>query len=394
MYSAAPKGARACSSRKAVNVVLGGRPVACTWKTSKPRTSVVSRTVTSTRAFGIHAASCAEDGVRFSATTSGLAARAFPVATPIATATATKNLCLDIMCLPSSLGARPAPMGARPVGWAGRLAPAGADGQEKQSAGGVSASGWIRVAGVTVPIEAEAEVAAWHGVREPEHAGHERLFPRSGRGQPHFSHATGENPEAAVRSCVEGVPTLRTVSEWQSGALNAIRYRPRIDAARPATVVPEAVGRQGRRWASASRRGAVVWAVPFRLLWTGRRQFTGGASLLHRERAGGQRGSSPIIRIHDGDGLCPKILGVEYGAHDGPEAERAVSRNGPPRVQAPIHYPRRYLVLDVDVDDHARREARARDGVRGGVRDRARGGRAFVGGSGPRSSRQGRAGGQ
>src|SRR5439155_342610 len=158
---------------------------------------------------------------------------------------------------------------------------------------------------------------------------------------------------------VEGVPTLRTVSEWQSGALNAIRYRPRIDAARPATVVPEAVGRQGRRWASASRRGAVVWAVPFRLLWTGRRQFTGGASLLHRERAGGQRGSSPIIRIHDGDGPCPKIGGVEYGTHDRPEAERAVSRNRPPRVHAPIHYPRRYPVLDVDVDDHARRNARA-----------------------------------
>src|SRR5207247_3223162 len=222
--------------------------------------------------------------------------------------------------------------------------------------------------------------------------------PRSGRGQPHFSHATEENPEAAVRSCVEGVPTLRTVSEWQSGALNAIRYRPRIDAARPAeqmaTVVPEAVGRQGRRWASASRRGAVLRPVPFRLLWTGRRQFTGGASLLHRERAGGQRGSSPIIRIHDGDGLCPKIGGVEYGAHDRPEAERAVSRNRAPSVQPPISYPRRYFVLDVGVDDQSRRETRARDGVRGGVRDRARGGRAFVGGCSPRPSRQGRAGGQ
>src|SRR5438093_7532404 len=177
-----------------------------------------------------------------------------------------------------------------------------------------------------------------------------------------------------------------------SGTARASTPRAQRSKWRPSC--PRRSGGKDGGWASASRRGAVVWAVPFRLLWTGRRQFTGGASLLHRERAGGQRGSSPIIRIHDGDGLCPKILGVEYGAHDGPEAERAVSRNGPPRVQAPIHYPRRYLVLDVDVDDHARREARTRDGVRGGVRDRARGGRAFVGGSGPRSSRQGRAGGQ
>ena len=99
-----------------MNVALGGRPVPCTWKTSKPRTSVVSRTVTLTRASGIHAASCAEDGVRFSSTTSGLpggtlplscspgwaAARwdpAIPAATPIATATATRNVCLDILRL-------------------------------------------------------------------------------------------------------------------------------------------------------------------------------------------------------------------------------------------------------------------------------------------------------
>src|SRR5207247_9233339 len=119
--------------------------------------------------------------------------------------------------------------------------------------------------------------------------------------------APGAGSPSGSRSSTEA--RITTAGQSDGVALNAIRYRPRIDAARPAeqmaTVVPEAVGRQGRRWASASRRGAVVWAVPFRLLWTGRRQFAGGASLLHRERAGGQRGSSPIIRIHDGDGLCP-----------------------------------------------------------------------------------------
>src|SRR2546422_6266309 len=120
MYSAAPNGGPACSIRNVVNVVVGGRPVACTWKTSKPRRSVVSRTVTSTRASGIHAASCAEDGVRFSSTTSGLPGGSLPppcspgwaatwwdpgipAATPIATATATRSLCLDILRLLSTL---------------------------------------------------------------------------------------------------------------------------------------------------------------------------------------------------------------------------------------------------------------------------------------------------
>src|SRR5207247_2973616 len=89
-----------------------------------------------------------------------------------------------------------------------------------------------------------------------------------------------------------------------------------------------------------------------------------GASLLHRERAGSQRGSLRIVRIDDGDVLRPKIRGVVYGADDRREAERAVSSNRPPRVQRPVDYPRRYPVLDIDVDDHARAETRARDGVR------------------------------
>src|SRR5207244_7360030 len=92
--------------------------------------------------------------------------------------------------------------------------------------------------------------------------------------------------------------------------------------------------------------------------------FRGGASLLHRERTGSQRGRLPIIRIDDGDALRPKIQGVVYGADDRREAERTVSSNRPPRVQRPVDYPRRYLVLAIDVDDHARRETRARDGVR------------------------------
>src|SRR6266403_5748759 len=103
----------------------------------------------------------------------------------------------------------------------------------------------------------------------------------------------------------------------------------------------------------------------------------GYASVLHRERTGSQRGSLRIIRIDDPDALRPKIGWVEYGAGDRLEVERTVSSNRPPRVQRPVDYPRRYLVLDIDVDDHARRETRARDGVRELVQDHARAGRAL-----------------
>src|SRR5207247_4492080 len=89
----------------------------------------------------------------------------------------------------------------------------------------------------------------------------------------------------------------------------------------------------------------------------------GGASLLHRERTASQCRSLPIIHIEYRDVLRPKILGVVYGADDRREAECTVSSNRPPRVQRPVNYPRRYPVLDIDVDDHARRETRARDGV-------------------------------
>ena len=66
MYSAAPKGAPACSSRKTVKVVLGGRPLASTVKLSKPTWSTVSSTPILTRALGMHPASCGLDGVSFS----------------------------------------------------------------------------------------------------------------------------------------------------------------------------------------------------------------------------------------------------------------------------------------------------------------------------------------
>ena len=66
MYSAAPNGEPACSSRKTVKVVLGGRPLASTVKLSKPTWSTVSSTPILTRALGMHPASCGLDGVSFS----------------------------------------------------------------------------------------------------------------------------------------------------------------------------------------------------------------------------------------------------------------------------------------------------------------------------------------
>src|SRR5437867_9536385 len=158
----------------------------------------------------------------------------------------------------------------------------------------------------------------------------------------------------------------------------------------------ERLARSATSFGESDGEGEERCAPPLpRLLWAGRRQFTGGgASLLHRERTRTQRGVPPIGCIDDGDVLRPKVFGVEYGADDRREAERTVGSNRPPRVQRPIHYPRRYLVLDVDVDDHTRRVTRARDGVRGRVQNQARGGRAFVGGSSPCPSRQGGAGSQ
>src|SRR5439155_18893324 len=126
----------------------------------------------------------------------------------------------------------------------------------------------------------------------------------------------------------------------------------------------------------------------------GRREFIGGGvSLLHGERTGTQR-TLRITRIDNGDALCPKIGGVEYGAVQRSEAEGAVSSNGPPGLVQPIYYPPRYFVLDVGVVDHARRETRAQDVERGHVRDRVRADPACVGRSGRGPSRQGRAGGQ
>src|SRR5438876_4496958 len=128
--------------------------------------------------------------------------------------------------------------------------------------------------------------------------------------------------------------------------------------------------------------------------------FGEGAGSPHRERTLTQRGRSPIVRIDDGDGLRPEIGGVEYEAVDVRDAERTASGNRPHghtrhSIQSrPTHYPRRYLVLDVDVDDHAGRETRARDSVRRDVRNRVRGGRASVGGCSSLPSRQGGAGGQ
>src|SRR5206468_10878457 len=131
--------------------------------------------------------------------------------------------------------------------------------------------------------------------------------------------------------------------------------------------VPGPAHRRRAVGASAARHGAGRRRAPplSVSLGGGRREFTdGGASLLHGERTGTRR-TLRITRIDNGDVLCPKIGGVVYGAAERPHAEGTVSSNGPPRVKPPIYYPLRYSVLDVDVDDHARRETRAQDVERG-----------------------------
>ena len=95
MYSAAPKGAPACSSRNTVKSVFGGRPEACTSKVSKPSVLVVRPTSMFTRACGMQPANVAEDGVSFRCTSSDPPlddddAAALPAATlPTARVTAT-----------------------------------------------------------------------------------------------------------------------------------------------------------------------------------------------------------------------------------------------------------------------------------------------------------------
>ena len=64
MYSAAPNGEPACSSRKTVYSRFGGRSRAAISNVSKPCFSVVSPTLTCSCAPGMQAASCADEGVR------------------------------------------------------------------------------------------------------------------------------------------------------------------------------------------------------------------------------------------------------------------------------------------------------------------------------------------
>src|SRR4051794_31222706 len=64
MYSAAPKGESALWSRNTVKALFPRNPLAEMAKVSKPTASVVNDTLMSTSDFGMHFASCLEDGVR------------------------------------------------------------------------------------------------------------------------------------------------------------------------------------------------------------------------------------------------------------------------------------------------------------------------------------------